>query len=342
MAQIVVDAMNTAASWSALAPDGVTASTELSMADDTTRFRYGADRTSARITGSTAARNHTLRRTLPGVDLSAYDDLRLWIYSDRVADGSDARPFFLELRLGSAAMGLADPANRWQRYLPVSGAATWESVRLDLRDVDPSVRSAVAAVQIRCADASSSFVCYIDDLLAVRDQMLGDVEAALVARLDRRIVSGATRIAAVVAVAGAPAAATQPFILITHYDVRFSDARTSSARVSTDFSNGGYQIRPPAYAYDLVYQIEAWADDRATQTQILEFVLSELTPRGELVVGGLPLPIDGGILLPALEVIGGHRTSRVPLFYRISARQEVGAPQPVRAVKAVVVNVDSS
>jgi hypothetical protein len=61
MPLIVVDAMDNAEPWRALAPDGVTPSTELSLAVDRSRTRPGSG-SSARIVADTDALNHSCRR----------------------------------------------------------------------------------------------------------------------------------------------------------------------------------------------------------------------------------------------------------------------------------------
>src|SRR5579871_4329153 len=106
MPQLILDAMIDATQWKALAPDGVTPSTAIQMTNDTTQVRFPTDTSSGKITASVAALNHTLQRALANIDLTTYDDIRLWIQSSRVADSSLASPFFLEMRLASAGMGL--------------------------------------------------------------------------------------------------------------------------------------------------------------------------------------------------------------------------------------------
>jgi hypothetical protein len=337
----ILDDFSNPALWQALAPDGVTPSNALSMALDATRIPPGNALSSARIAGSTAALNNTLRRTLAAVDLTNFDGLRLWINGSRAADGTASRPFFLELRLASAAMALTDPGNTWQRYLPVSQAGSWEVLRVSIGDLPAAVRGALTTIQLRCADASVAFSSNIQGLIAVRDAMINDVDAALRASLDGILsVDGAT-IPAVLHPAEGPQTQTRPFIEILQFDARYSRERTDSTPTRGDFTNNGFSLRPPTNAYDLFYQVTAFASDRATQATMLEFVLRTLPARGLLMVNGMPLPMEA-IYIQPINQIGGFRTDQIPLFYRLFARQEVGIGTLVQPPRNVIVTTDQN
>jgi hypothetical protein len=61
-------------------------------------------------------------------DLEPFADLELSVRSDRAADGSEDRPFFLELRLGSKALAIGAGGNDWHRLIQVdapSRPAPW-------------------------------------------------------------------------------------------------------------------------------------------------------------------------------------------------------------------------
>jgi hypothetical protein len=333
VAQIVVDAMNNAAVWSAISPDGVTPSGEIAMADDTSRFRYGADATSGRLTASAAALNHLLRRTLAAIDLSASDELRFAINADRDTGESGVKPFFLEVRLASAAMSFATPANTWHRFLPVARAGAWELVRLDLTGLHPAVRAAVNGMQLRCVDASRAFTCNVDDVVAVRNEMFADVEATLQRRLHQKVVLNGSPVPAVIHVPDV-SLPPRPFLRIVLRDVRFADPRTPGTSTRCDFSSDGYRLRLAGAGYDLYYQVDVWADDRPSQTRLLEFAL------GELVVNGAPLPMTMIEVRPR-DLIGGARTDRVGFHYRIGARLESPAASPVKPVTMLEVMTDA-
>jgi len=212
-------------------------------------------------------------------------------------------------------------------------------VRLSLGDLPAAVRSAVTAMQLRCADATTGFTCVVDEILAVREAMLADVDAALIARLDDGILLGAVPVPAVLHPANGSLAQDRPYIEITHYDVVFSSERTQTTQSRGDYTDGGYSVRAGGHAYELFYEIACVADDRASQAAMLEFVLGSLTPRGDLVVNGYPLPMEAITVVPD-DQIGGMRTDRIPLFYRVSARRDGGQVARVSAAKTVVVDGD--
>ena len=341
MALQIVDAMNNAGAWNALAPNGATPSTEISAADETNQIRYGADAHSLRVAASGNAQDHLLRRTRAALDLSAFGELRLWIFSSRIADGSASQPFFLELRLGSAALALDAPGNTWHRYLPVARAGTWELLRLSLADLAPAVRSSLSALQLRCIDAALPFTCVLDDLAAVRDEMLADADAALLARLHERITINGTAVPALLYVPGVTAP-SQPYIRITQHHIAFADERTSSSRARTDFSSNRFALRPPSYGYNLHYQFEAVAANRSEQAAILEFILRELTPRGELIVNNSPLPLEW-MPVPPYNADGAPLTDRALLHFRVLTYQEVGAAEPaVPPYHSVSIEIDQA
>lgn len=337
MALLPIDAMDDATRWHALAPDGMTPSTALAMADDPSRARpASSDAISARVTASAAAKDHVLRRNLAApLDLSGFDELRLWLSSSRPADGTPAQPFFLELRLASAAVALGDPANTWQRYLPVAQGGAWASARLTLGDLPAGIRSAVTVIQLRCA-ADSPFQCHLDDLYAVREEMIGDVDAALRALLDGVVTIGGNPVPAVLHPGNGALSQARPYLQILHYDVVYARERTQATRPRGDFTDQGYRLRAPSNAYDLFYQITAVADDRATQQKMLDAALRVLPPCGALRVNGELLPMDTVVVTP-VDQLGGFRTDIIPLFYRVSTRHEVGTSDLVVAARNVIV-----
>jgi hypothetical protein len=335
----LLDDMTNSAAWKALAPDGVSASTEISLTIDPTRFPTSRDTSSGRISASTKALNHTLRRTLGPVDLTNFDEIRLWINSDRAADGTSSRRFYLEMRLASVAMPLNDPGNTWQRYLPVAEAGSWDSLRFSLGDLPAVVRNSLNTIQLRCSDSSAAFNCNLDDIIAVRDAMIGDVDTALQSQLNNVLVVGGARIPAVLHPANAPQNQARPYIEILQYDALYSLERTDSAQTRGDYNDQGYSVRPPSNAFELFYQITAVANDRPTQAAMLEFILGTLPARGQLSVSGYLLPMESIYVCPR-DQLGGFRTDQIPFFYKISTRQEVGVGTRVRAARTVIVNAD--
>jgi hypothetical protein len=340
MSLLVVDAMDDATRWPGFAADGTTPSTQLGMVDETTRFRFGADKKSGKITATASALNHLLRRsfTTP-VNLTAFDELRMWVFGDRVAGGGDGTTFYLELRLASAALPLTDPANTWQRYLPVAQAGAWALARFSLADLPSSIKGAVNRIQLRCVDASAPFTVYLDDLLAVHEELIADVEAGLLARLDKKVTIGGTLVPAVVVSADIKPPSTGPYVRITPVDIRYADERMTPGETRTDFSSTGYLLRPPAVPFELLYRIDVFSDVRSTQTRLIELILLELGGHTELLFNDVPVPVQSVVVNP-VDQVGGMRTDRVALHYRILARQDVGPPRPVRAVSTLIVEAN--
>lgn len=291
MPHLIVEAMNQANQWSALAPDGVTPSVALSLSDDAAVARFGVDGTSGRISGSAAALHHTLRRTLPGLDLSDYDELRLWLRSDRVANGSPTQPFFLELWLGSDALPPEHAGNSWVRSLPVFQAEEWELVRLSLRDLPAAIRSAVTRLHLRCIEASQPFTCHLDDLLAVREAMIADVDEALWGSLHEQVSVEGTPIAAVLAHPGL-SEPEAPFIRVRHTGLRLARNRRQGGGQRSDFRGNTFALLPDAIGYDLFYEVTLHTSSRAEEVQLLEFLLDRFSPRSYLLVNGTLLPIE--------------------------------------------------
>jgi hypothetical protein len=340
MPMISVDPLNDPSVWKALAADGATPSTQIAIAAEPSLT--APDDSAAvplAVTASVNALNHVLRRTLTPIDLSQFDDLRFWISASRLANGAPANPFYLELRLASAAMGLDDPGNSWRRYLPVFQTQQWAPARLTLADLPAAVRGAVATLQLRCSDASAAFSCGLYGLIAARDAMIGDVDQALQARLDGLLKLGGVTIPAVLHPPGGAVAINPPFIQILHLDAIYCRARSDSAPARGDFSDQGYWLRPPGPAYELYYQVTASAADRATQAAMMEFILSALPARGQLLVNGQPLPMEAVAIAP-INRLGGSRNDQLPLFYKISTRQP-GQGQGVRAALAKNVSVNA-
>ena len=152
----LLDAMDDAAAWQALVPGGETASAAMAIAVDRTTFRMGDDRASLRVAVSPEASGHRVRRTREAVDLSSFDELRLWLRCTRAADGAPATPFLLELRLGSVARPVGSAGNTWVRRLPTRQKDQWELVRVSLEDLSPQVRAAATEIELRCLDVPAA------------------------------------------------------------------------------------------------------------------------------------------------------------------------------------------
>jgi hypothetical protein len=338
---LVLDSMSSVAGWSLLEADGVTPSAELTLAIDASLATPGGDTRSAVLSASASALDHSFRRTLAApVDLGAFDELRLVVRADRIAQPGDERPFFLEMRLGSAALPVNAAGNSWHRRLPIARVNTWEVVRLSLDDLPAAVRNATSVFDLRVID-DEPFECRIDEVIAVRASMLADIETTLVARLHQQIDVDGGPVDAELAVAGEALSATRPAIFIVPYEVRHAPERSVGTGARCDFTVDGYRVRAPAEAYSADYILEARATTRASQSVIVDFLLNAMPPRGEIRVAGLPLAVEAAPS-PVLEAQGLQNLSvpRQLLTYRVFAWQESGAMQVVRPTQTVVSQVE--
>jgi hypothetical protein len=339
MAQVVLDTMDDASAWSTFEPDGVTPSSALSRTVDTATFHHGEDRASLRVIGTTGASQHRLSRAIASLDLQPFDEIRLAIRGDRLASTAPGRPFYLELRLGSAAAPSDTVANPWHRLLPVDGNR-WQVIRLSLADLPNAARSAADRIQLRCVDASLGFTVFLDDLIACRHEPSVDVDAALLRRLHNHVELEGQPVPAQVHVAGAALPSTRPLILIHPYAARFAELRRQGAETEGDFTTDGYSLWPAATPWDLYYAVEALAADRSQQAALIDFILAALPPRGSLTAGNFALPCES---VPATEAVAGDgfAAERLLLHYRVATWQESGAPRAVRPAETIRVEMET-
>ncbi len=322
MSHLVVDDLTNLAPWRARTPGGA-ASNAIKLEPDTESPLGGPTLT---IRATADAQGHRVERARAAVDLTSFADLELWVRSDRVADGSDGRPFFFELRLGSAALAVGAAGNDWHRLIPVAAQDVWQPVPLALDDLPAAVRSALTAISFTCVDASTPFTIHLDRILAVSGELVGDVDAALLDRLGGKLEVAGAAVPAIVEPAAAP---NGPFFRIKNYAVRPALERSPSGGIRTDHTEHGFSIRPPSVAVDLFYAIEAVADARADAARLLEFAFSDLAPRSTLDVAGRPLTVDWVEAPPlALPAIPTQPTLHVKVAtsQRASAAREAAVP----------------
>jgi hypothetical protein len=339
MTELLIDNMNNPGLWHAFQPDGITPSAQINLSADATRFRFGTDQVSGRVSATTSALGHQVQRSLANLNLGNFDELRFWAWSDRTADGSASKPFFLEARLGSAALPVGSAGNTWSRVLPVSQGSTWELIRLSLSDLPGGVRSAANLLQIRCIEAAASFNFNLDDLLAVREQMITDIDTALLTRLNNTFSVNGNQVQAVIYHPELQPTSQQPFIQIKQYDIQYCGERTPLVQSRADYSGSGFMLRPSNIAYDVFYELDFFAQIRSEKTQIMEFVLQELSPLSHLLVNDVPLTVDWVVMDP-FDHNGQLRSDRCLLYFKVATRQEVGPVLVVRPPSTVIVEVD--
>lgn len=130
------------------------------------------------------------------MDLGAFDELRLWTHSSRTAVGSRTAPFLLELFFSDAGDAPGEE-HRW--LVPANRRGTWEQHGFAITG---DRRSQVTRFSLRVL-TDEPFVVHLDELLAVRDEALADVEAALGSLLDGMALPGVTGLPVQPAAAGA-------------------------------------------------------------------------------------------------------------------------------------------
>jgi len=181
MSNLLIHDMDTA--WTSSNP------AVLQVAVDTQKL-FGEDMTSNRLTAQSGALN-AFAEFIPGapLNLSDFDELRFWVRANRKADGSRSKPFYLEFSYTDAN---DTPGEEHHWFVPVNRAGAWEQRRIGIQD---DRRSAITRFRLRCL-TDLPFTCYIGELLAVREEMLEDLEQALVTQLDSQLaLPGLTSVA---------------------------------------------------------------------------------------------------------------------------------------------------
>lgn len=333
---LALDALAQLAGWQALQADGVTPSPSLVIAEDLASETPSGDQHCLTLAFDTTALDHIARCTLPAVDLDDFDEIRLVLRCDRSAMSA----FFLELRLGSAALPVGAPGNAWHRRVPVASANGWEVARFSLSDLPAAVRGAVDTVQLQCINAAQAFEFRIDQALAVRPGMLADVEQALFARLHQQASLLGVPVPAELVVAGDPWPATTPCLAIVPLEVRHLAERSVGSAQRCDFVATGYRIRQAPTAYEAHYAIEPVAGTRSEQAQLMDFLLRAVPPRGSLRVAANALSMETQPA-PALETTSNLAPApRQRLYCRVVAWLDGGAPSLVQPVEGLVTQIN--
>ena len=283
MTTLVLDTMETVAPWVALAPDGVTPSSELTIKVDDSTAGWGVDARSGRIAASAAALGHQLRRRLADVNLTAYSELRISVK----VDAAPRANFLMEIGLASALTDFDDPANKWHRLIPAETHRGWAVMTMSLDDLVPSVATAVTGMRLRCK--ASSFALHVDDVIATQPRLVADAGVAA------------------------------PALDIRQFDIRFAPKRVVDTPVRRDFTGSGYREYHAGTPYDLDYAIYPVTDSRAVQAQLIEGVLARVPANGDLVINGDRATIEL-VSTAGSDRIGGEIGERPILVYRLGVR----------------------
>jgi hypothetical protein len=327
----VVESFADVASWSAHRPDGSPSDALAIAGGGPSRGRWRTTPT-ARVTASTEASGHRLDRIGPPVDLRPFTDVVLWVRADRPADGSPERPFFAEVRFGSGVMAPEADGNAWHRFIDVATRGEWQQVPLALADLAPQVRESVTTIRLTCVDATSAWTLDLDRIIAVREEMLADADAALVARLHEGVrVDGIDAPAIVAPTANPPAG---PHLCLTNYDVQPALARSLGAGRRTDHTRSGFSLRPPVEPFDVYYAVEGIGPERAQVATMLDFALAQF---------GHTTTVESGARIVRVESVDRLRSDVPPDRPVLRLRVTTGrtpAAAPERAVPIVDVHVE--
>jgi hypothetical protein len=287
-----------------------------------------------RLVAGVGAAGDRAERSIDPVDFRPFDDLQLWVRGDRVA--SSRGNYLVELALGASDLGVDAPSNRWRRLLPVEAAGRWQPVIVSVTDLPDRVRRAARTVRLT-AVADEAFTLELASAGAVRNEVMADVEAALVARLDEAVEIDGDPVPAVVAPDQPAGGAGEPHLRIRPVAVRPAPELSRVAEQRTDHTAAGFELRPAPEPFELDYAVDAVAPTRAAQVALVELLLERVPPFGALLVNDRPLTLEwAGPLAPA----GDPPVPSAPLRITAVRRPKVSSQPAVPAFNETRVEVD--
>jgi hypothetical protein len=254
------------------------------------------------------------RRFTPPLDLRGADELRLWLRSSRPGDGRPDRPFYLAFEAATDPPGAGAP---WRRFLPVSQPDAWTLHRLWLGDMSAALRQAVGFLRLQSLDPTVAFDAALDDVLAVRPEPIGDVQAALLARL-----ADAVDASVILDVPENPGTRTRPFVLVTPWSVVPLERRTGADEITDNYTDTGAFVRPAPASLQLEYRVDVFAEDGAEKARLLEAIVGAFLSDARLVVANVPVALLP--FVPLDEEATAAATGRTPLFVRLTTDVETG------------------
>jgi len=141
---------------------------------------FGEAIASNQLVVSSAANEFAEFVPISPINLSSFAELRFWTFANRSAQGSTAEPFYLEFSYIDANDALGEE-HRW--FISINQPNTWNQTRIG---IESDRRSAINRLRFRVL-TDFAFSLRIAQLLAVREEMLVDVEDALIQRLNQRV-----------------------------------------------------------------------------------------------------------------------------------------------------------
>ncbi|HJQ24871.1 MAG TPA: hypothetical protein VKA60_13215 [Blastocatellia bacterium] len=191
------------------------------------------------------------------LDLTAFDELRFWIRANHAAEGTISQPFYLEFSYTDTNDNPGE-THRW--LVPINRADAWEQRRIGIEN---ERRGSIDRLRFTCL-TNDPFVCHIDELLAVHEEMLLDLEQALAARLD-----GVLRLPGLSDIGLAQAAAAGDTQVIVP--------------LNRGFDKGNRIIIRGGAAGDEIHDVIGLTHDTGTNRTTLQFAA------GDALVGALPM-----------------------------------------------------
>lgn len=330
MAHLPFAAFDDPAAWTATGPDG--SPSGLVTATAVPGHLPGV--TGLRVAAGARAAGHRVEVALGPLDLRPFADLQVWVRSDRAATPEGG--FLLELAAGAGNLGVDAPSNRWRRMLAVADAGRWQPVVVAIDGLASQVRSGLRGLRLTVV-SDEPFAMDLSALAALRQELVADVERALVARLDGQLELGGDPVPAVVAPDAPPGPAGRPHLRIRPVALTPAPERSRSVELRTDYTATGFSLRPPPEPVDLAYAVDAVAGDRASERALVELIVDRLPVRGTLVVNDRPLPLEwrGGVAQ------AGDPPVPSAALVVATARSSTAPPQPaVPPLNEIRVEVD--
>jgi hypothetical protein len=189
---------------------------------------------------------------------------------------------------------------------------------------------AIGFLQLGSLDPTVAFSAALDDVMAVTPEPLSDVDAGFLARLNNQFqvpVNGVlTSVPAIVDLPENPSATNPPYIQITPWSVKPLVDAGGSEPIVDNYTTTGACVRPRPVQVQAEYRIDAYAQNRAQKTQLLDSMLTTFSGQPYLVVDDERLPLVP-IEIPAVETANFTPPGRTPLFYQLDCWLETGQRQ---------------
>jgi hypothetical protein len=314
---LTLDSFDLVAPWAALTP-GLAPSGLISLAAEVVGHPKAVNPASLRASIIGAATGHRIRRAVPAVDLSNFGRLEFWFQSNMALHGLSSDPLRLQLRLGSAALGLDAPGNLWGRYLVGQTAKGWSFATISLDDLPAAICSGVSQIEfvVAATDGGTHWLG-LDAMLAAAPRMTEDVDQALLQRMDGGLLLGGSPVPARLA----PATTAQPYFRATQFGAKRARERDPVGFRRHERDDLGLISWPAPQAWDLSYRIDPVAATRAELAAMLDYIQARFDT-GCLPVGNRVFRIE------KVDAVweGDVALSLPPLRYVVSAWAETGSP----------------